>query len=38
MDEFEQSNLEKETADWHNIFNQNVKHYEAREKDFIKKS
>ena len=38
MDEFEQSDLEKETDDWHNIFNQNVKHYGAREKAFIKKS
>ena len=36
MDEHEQSNLEKETNDSHNTFNQNAKHYKGREKAFIK--
>ena len=38
MNEFEQSDLEKKTNDSNNIFNQNVKHYEKREKALIKKS
>ena len=36
MDEFEQSDLEKETNDSHNIFYQNVIHYKEKENTFIK--
>ena len=36
MDELEQSDLEKKTNDSHNTFNQNEKHYEEREKVFMK--
>ena len=37
MDELEQNDLEKETSDFHNTFNQNAKHHKEREKTFIKK-
>ena len=36
MDEPEQSDLEKETSDFHNTFNQNAKHHKEREKNFHK--
>ena len=36
MDEFEQSDLEKETNDSHKIFYQNAIHYKERENAFIK--
>ena len=35
MDEFEQSDLEKETSDIHNTFNQNGIHHEERESALI---
>ena len=37
MNEFERSDLEKETSDSHNTFHQNAKHYKEREKAFIEK-
>ena len=37
MDEFEQSDLEKETKDSHNTFYQNAKHYKEKENAFIKR-
>ena len=36
MDEFEQSDLEKETSDSDNTFYQNAKHYKEKENAFIK--
>ena len=37
MDEFEQSDLEKQTADSHNATYQNAIHYKERENAFMKK-
>ena len=37
MDEFEQSDLENESNDYHNIFYQNAIHCKERENAFIKK-
>ena len=37
MDEFEQSDLEKETNDSHNTFYRNAIHYKGQENVFIKK-
>ena len=36
MDEFEQSDLGKETDDSHNTFYQNAVHYKEKGNDFIK--
>ena len=38
MDEFEQSDFERETNDSHKTFNPNATHYKERENAFIKKS
>ena len=37
MDEFEQSDLEKETNDFHNTFYQIAIHYKEKENTFMKK-
>ena len=36
MDEFEQHDIEKETNDSRNTFNQNAKHYKEKENAFVK--
>ena len=38
MGELEQSNLEKETNDYHNTFYQKVIHYKEKENAFMKKN